>query len=98
MGQLNVTNSRNTYSSPKESRLCTEQLDAKGPEREKAQLSHPFPLPNPILCFGIPCAHVKLMEGDLRIRKKVTNSRNTYSIPKGDTIAHTESRTQNDWM
>jgi hypothetical protein len=26
------------------------------------QLSHPFPLPNPILYFGIPCALVKLME------------------------------------
>jgi hypothetical protein len=25
-------------------------------------LSHPFPLPNPILYLGIPCALVKLME------------------------------------
>ena len=35
------------------------------------QLSHPFPLPNPILFLGIPCALVKLMEGDLCMRKKI---------------------------
>jgi hypothetical protein len=32
------------------------------PSQTLSCLSHPFPLPNPILYLGIPCALVKLME------------------------------------